>query len=112
MYCGVGCIFIAIIYKDLMGNIYKVICESCNYEDSFTYGQGMVYGKINKVYYGKNKFISKVESTVINLIPNFEEDKIKKEREEVDLDAVCGQKIRCPKCKNISLEVLDVGEWD
>lgn len=95
-----------------MGTLYKVICESCSYEATFTYGQGMTYGYIHKVYYGKNKFNHEVESTDIKAITNFEEIDVEEQREEVDLDEVCGQTIRCPKCKKMSLQVLDVGLWD
>ena len=95
-----------------MGTLYKTICESCSYEDTFTYGQGMTYGYVHKLYYGKNKFKHEVESTEIKLVTNIEELNKEEDRKEVDLDASCGQTIRCPKCKENSLQVLNVGLWD
>jgi len=83
-----------------MGSLINVKCDICGYETEFMLGRGMLTTDSRGLYYSDDELISMIES---------EEET--KNYEKIDFDSIDGL-IRCPKCKNNSLEIENTGVWD
>ena len=85
-----------------MGYIVQATCDLCNYKEEFFIGQGMRTKTSTGLYYS---------DTTLILLDEFDASSDKYEK--VDVPARRNQeKVKCPNCKNHSLEIINVGMWD
>jgi hypothetical protein len=91
-----------------MGYVVQAECDLCNYKEEFFIGQGMRTKTSTGLYYS---------DTALILLDEF--DKESANYEKLDMLGRIGvlgrrnqEKVKCPNCKNISLEIINVGMWD
>ena len=93
-----------------MGEIISVTCKNCSYEDELLYGAG--FGGVNHFYYGRKRFTSKSHQRVIPFIWKIKELEELNLMEESNSVFVLKELVKCPRCKQITLKVKEVGLWD